>query len=268
MTLNDIAKKLSAAGIENADGEALILAETFSGKSKEELLLERDAEIGTEKLEAAIARRISREPLQHIIGKWYFWREEYKVSPDCLIPRADSEIIVDFATKNLPHGARFLDLCTGSGCLAISILASRPDLSATALDISERALELARYNAKHNGVSDRIGFIRADVMKDELPDMGKFDAIVSNPPYIRTSEIDMLAPELSFEPRIALDGGADGLDFYKRILADFKKYLLPGGMFIFEIGHDEAEAIKALGGADTKLFRDYSKNYRMAVIKA
>ena len=266
MTLNDIVRELEAAGIENAENDALILAETFTGKSKDKLLFEKNADIGSRELDAALARRARREPLQYIIGKWYFWREEYKVSPDCLIPRADSEIVVERATSVLPRGARFLDLCTGSGCLAISILASRPDLSAVAVDISERALELAKYNAAHNGVSDRIEFVCADVMRDLPENLGKFDAIISNPPYIRTSEIGALAPELAFEPKIALDGGADGLDFYRKILEDHKKLLKNGGTFIFEIGYDQAEAISALGGAGTKLFCDYSKNYRMAQI--
>lgn len=266
MTLNDIVRALEAAGIENAGNEAFILAGHFTHKRREDLLLDKNTDISTDELDAALARRVRREPLQYIIGKWYFRREEYKVSPDCLIPRADSEIIVERAIDVLPRGARFLDLCTGSGCLAVSILASRPDLSAVALDISERALELAKFNAAHNGVSERIEFVCADAMRDLPEDLGKFDAIISNPPYIRSSEIDALAPEIAFEPRIALDGGADGLDFYRKILEKQKKLLKSGGFFIFEIGYDQADAISALGGAGTKLFCDYSKNYRMAQI--
>ena len=267
MTLNDIISALGGAGIEEAEHEALLLAETFSGSDRDSLRIEKNADISSPELEAALSRRITREPLQHILGKWYFWREEYKVSRDCLIPRADSETIVDYAVKNLPVGAHFLDLCTGSGCLAISTLASRPDTTCVAVDISDAALSLARQNAEHNGVCDRIEFILADLLTvDSLGDM-KFDAIISNPPYIPTKVVDTLSPELSFEPRIALDGGDDGLIFYRKIIADYKKHLKDGGSFIFEIGYDQGDALISLGGKGTKVCKDLSGNDRMVIIK-
>lgn len=267
MTLNDIISALEGAGIEDAEHEAVLLSEAFSGKDAEFLRFNKNADISSAELEKALARRLTREPLQHILGKWYFWREEYKVSRDCLIPRADSEHIVEYAVKNLPKGARFIDICTGSGCLAISTLASRPDTSALALDISGAALSLARENAKNNSVADRIEFIEADILaSDPLEDM-KFDAIISNPPYIPTKAVDSLSPELSFEPRIALDGGDDGLVFYKKILTDFKKHLNDGGEFIFEIGYDQADALISLGGEGTRIYKDFSGNDRVAVIK-
>lgn len=267
MTLNDITRALDGAGIEDAEHEAMLLSEAFSGKDREFLRFNKSADISSAELEKALARRLTREPLQHILGKWYFWREEYKVSRDCLIPRADSEHIVDYAIKNLPTGAHFLDLCTGSGCLAISTLASRPDTSAVAVDISDAALSLARDNAKHNGVAERIEFIKANIITDEPFENIKFDAIISNPPYIPTAVVDTLSPELFFEPRIALDGGDDGLVFYKKILTDYKKHLKDGGEFIFEIGYDQADALISLGGEGTRIYKDFSGNDRMAVIK-
>ncbi len=267
MTVNDIITALCAAGIDEAEHEAILLAEAFSGKDADLLRLNKNEEIGSPELDKALMRRLSREPLQHILGKWYFYREEYKVSRDCLIPRADSEIIVDYAVKNLPRGARFLDLCTGSGCLAISTLVSRPDCTAVAVDISEPALALARYNAKHNGVAERIEFICADIMADELSQLGSFDAIISNPPYIPTRDLSSLSPELSYEPKIALDGGDDGLVFYKKILSDLKSLVRSGGVIIFEIGYDQGEALRTLAEKEIQIVKDYGANDRMAVIK-
>ena len=267
MTLNDIISALCGAGIEEAEHEALLLAEAFSGSDRDLLSFNKNNDIYSPELERALARRLSREPLQHILGKWYFWREEYKVSSDCLIPRADSELLVDFAVKELPQNAHFLDLCTGSGCLAVSTLASRPDCRATALDVSEAALALARENAVHNGVEDRIEFVLADILTCDPFDGMCFDAIISNPPYIPSSVVDTLSPELAFEPRIALDGGNDGLIFYKRIISEYKKHIKDCGSLILEIGYDQAEAICALGKEGTLIYKDLSGNDRMAIIK-
>ena len=265
MTFREAIAKLGETGIENAKNEAALLFFEIEKKDGMWVRENPDVDLDSTELENAIKRRISREPLQHILGKWYFYREEYKVSRDCLIPRADSEMIVDYAIKNLPRGARFLDLCTGSGCLAISTLASRPDCSAVAVDISEAALALARENARHNSVDGRIEFICADILNDLLQDIGSFDAIISNPPYIPTDDLASLSPELSFEPRIALDGGDDGLIFYKRILKDLSPLLKVGGRFIFEIGYDQADALRKLNSS-AKVYKDLGKNDRMVII--
>ena len=252
MTVADIKNALAAAGIENCDGEARILAEEFSGAE----------------LENAVARRINREPLQYIIGRWDFYREEYFVSPDCLIPRSDTEILVDYLVKHLPQGARFADMCTGSGCIAVSTAKNRADVSGKACDISSGALELASKNAVHNGVNT-VEFFLADVTKPF--DLGeKFDCIVSNPPYIRSSVVDTLEAELMHEPRIALDGGADGMDFYKKIVENFSKNLKSGGFFAFEMGYDQREDIAALAKKHSLEFEeiyDYGGNFRVAVLK-
>lgn len=257
---------LSDNGIENAEHEAALLFSEIIGLDELWIRTNADTEISSPELEKALSRRASREPLQHILGKWYFWREEYEVSRDCLIPRADSETIVDYAVKNLPAGARFLDLCTGSGCLAVSTLASRPDCTAIAVDISDAALALAKKNALRNGVADRIEFISCDILKEDLCDIGAFDAIISNPPYIPTRDLASLSPELAYEPAIALDGGDDGLIFYRRILDAYRNRLKDGGVFIFEIGYDQGDALRALGGDGTRIYKDFGKNDRMAII--
>lgn len=249
MTTEDIKKALADSGIENAHGEAYILKEEFSG----------------EDLKKAVERRINREPLQYIIGKWPFFREEYFVSPDCLIPRSDTEVLVAWLVKNLPQGANMLDLCTGSGCIAISTAKSRPDVSVIGADISEGALEIAKKNATHNGAA--CEFVHADVTKpSKFTEM--FDCISANPPYITSDAMKTLAPELSHEPRIALHGGEDGMDFYRAIVKNFDGNLKAGGFFAFEFGYDQRDAAKALAHEKQYKFSeiyDYGGNFRAAI---
>lgn len=252
MTINEVKSALAAADIENCDGEARILCEEFSGAE----------------LENAVKRRITREPLQYIIGRWPFFREEYFVSPACLIPRSDTEVLVEYIVKNAPQSARFLDLCTGSGCIAISFAKNRADVSGKAADISDGALEMARKNALHNGVSS-VEFFHADV-KNFPDDDEKFDLIVSNPPYIETEVVENLDAELFHEPRIALDGGDDGMDFYRAIVQNYKHLLKKDGFFAFEMGFDQKGAAKALASEHGFAFEeiyDYGGNFRVAIFK-
>lgn len=254
MTQAELQNALRAAGIENFSGEARILLEEFG---------EDEAALA-----GALRRRCSREPLQYIIGRWPFFREEYFVSPDCLIPRADTEVLVEHLVKVLPRGARFLDLCTGSGCIAISLQKNRPDLVGAAADISEGALAMAKKNAAHNGVS-AVEFFRADVTK-LCERTEQFDCIVSNPPYIRTAVVDTLEAELMHEPRIALDGGEDGMDFYRAIVENYAGNLRAGGCFAFEFGYDQRAAAAALAAAHGYKFSeiyDYGGNFRAAILK-
>ena len=251
MTFEEVKNALQSAGIDNASGEARILLEEFSGIE----------------LENAVARRIKREPLQYIIGKWQFFKEEYFVSPACLIPRNDTEVLVEHLVKNLPRGARFLDLCTGSGCIAVSLAKNRPDTVGSGCDISEDALEIAKKNALHNGV--KVSFFHCDVTKPSGI-AEKFDCIVSNPPYIPSQAVDTLEAELFFEPRIALDGGCDGMDFYRAIVENFKENLKENGFFAFEMGYDQRDAAKTLAdehGFDFSEIYDYGGNFRVAIFK-
>jgi release factor glutamine methyltransferase len=213
----------------------------------------------------ALSRLENGEPFAYVIGEWYFYDETYKVSPDCLIPRPETEHLVEWLIKNLPENGRFADLCTGSGCIAISTLAHRKDLTAVAVDISDGALKIAEENALLNGVSDRLSIIRGDVLKALSIEDGGFDAIVSNPPYIQTEVINTLSVQVKNEPRIALDGGKDGLDFYRVIFDTHRYKVKPDGFIICEIGYDQGDALKELYGCE--IMKDYSGNDRIALLK-
>ncbi len=211
----------------------------------------------------AVRRLQDREPLAYILGEWYFYDEIYRVSPACLVPRPETEHLVEELIKRLPKGAVFADLCTGSGCIAVSTLAHRPDCRAVAVDLSKEALALAKENAVLNGVSDRISFLHADILRGDALGNTRFDAIVSNPPYIVTEVIDMLEPEVLCEPRMALDGGEDGLLFYRVLVNDYRQNIKDGGFLLLEIGYDQGEALKAL--CPCEIIKDYSGNDRIAL---
>ncbi len=213
--------------------------------------------------EQAVRRLENREPLAYVLGKWYFYDEVYRVSPACLVPRPDTEHLVDELIRRLPKGAVFADLCTGSGCIAISTLAHRPDCRAVAVDLSEEALALAKENAVINGVSDRIEFRHVDVLTGEALIAMSLDAVVSNPPYIASSVIDTLEPEVLCEPRMALDGGDDGLMFYRILIDEYRKNVKRGGFLLFEIGYDQGEALRQLCPCQIK--KDYGGNDRVAI---
>ncbi len=265
MTYAALKAALRDAGVENFDGEARILLEEFASASAADLLSGKD--FADPRLADALARRRAREPLQYILGKWTFYEEEYRVSPACLIPRADTELLVETLIRRLPRGARFLDLCTGSGCIAISTAKHRPDTTALAADLSDAALALADENAAQNGVST-VAFCKIDVTALS-PLAERFDCIVSNPPYIRTDSLRALAPELSFEPRTALDGGDDGLLFYRAILENFAANRKDGGFFLFEFGFDQKDGAAALAerhGLSFTPLCDLGGNFRAAIM--
>ncbi|PIP19956.1 MAG: peptide chain release factor N(5)-glutamine methyltransferase [Candidatus Omnitrophica bacterium CG08_land_8_20_14_0_20_41_16] len=212
----------------------------------------------------ALKRRIKGEPIQYILGKTEFMGLEFKVNKDVLIPRPETEILVETAIKivrkfvALAKGGqttalwpassqvrklRILDIGTGSGCIAISLAKFLPEASITATDISDKALETAKENAKFNNVEDKIVFLRSDLFESlAICDM-RYAICVCNPPYIAAGEIDNLQPEIKYEPRIALDGGKDGLGFYRRIIKEAPDYLRDNGILIMEIGFGQAQAI-------------------------
>ena len=268
MTKAELIKRLAAGGSEEAQAEAkMILTELF-GASAQTQLLKPEREYSDEVLEPLLQRRAEHEPLAYILGYAYFCDEKYYLSTDTLIPRADTEMLVETAVGALRNKGRFVDLCTGSGCVAISTLARRPDLSAIAIDISEGACEMAKKNARENGVADKLEVRIADVK--DIPLTEKYDAILSNPPYIRRDVIDTLSAEVLREPRIALDGGEDGMDFYRFIISEYEKHLEVGGFFAFEIGYDQTDLITEIAeehDMDCMVLRDYSDNPRVAVIR-
>lgn len=270
MTYNEICIALSDAGIENDRGEAAMLICHFCNINKAELLGRHDEDFDEPALDAAVIRRCSHYPLQYILGYWDFCHETYRVTEDTLIPRQDTEKLVELAVRLLPERARFIDLCTGSGCVAISTLAARPDTHAVAVDLFEKTLEIAGENAETNGVGDRIGLIARDVLDPSFMDeLGDFDCILSNPPYIETQQISLLDQELSYEPSAALDGGSDGLDFYRVIIGQYGRYLREGGLMLLEIGWDQGKAVAAIAsesGYRCEVYKDYSGNDRVAYL--
>ena len=270
MTYNEICMALANAEIENNRGEASMLICHFCGVNQAELLLRHDEDFDSQELREAVEKRCQRYPLQYILGYWDFCNETYRVTENTLIPRQDTEKLVELAIKLLPRSARFIDLCTGSGCVAISTLAARPDCRAVAVDIFEDTLAVARENAETNGVGDRLGFTAQDVLRPEfMEELGKFDCIISNPPYIETRHIELLDEELSFEPEAALDGGDDGLDFYRAIIGNYGRYLTEDGTMLLEIGCDQAKPVAAISGANgfrCEVFKDYGGNDRVAYL--
>ena len=264
LKFSDICDRLKACGIDNYLQEAEILVESLCGS------VSGEAEYDSARLEEALKKRCSGYPLQYIIGKWWFCRCELEVGEDCLVPRPDTECVVEEAMKLLPSGASFADLCTGSGCIAISLLDLRRDLSALAVELYPKTLEIARRNAVRNSVSDRLSFVEGDVLSGGVLGGEKFDAIISNPPYIRSEVVDSLCGEVTYEPRAALDGGSDGLIFYRAIVEKYASNLKDGGSFVFEIGYDQAADICKIaenGGFACRIVKDLGGNDRVAILK-
>lgn len=252
---------------EDAEPEARILFEKLGGVSPIRLLTS-DPDLPSDVFGKALSRRAEGEPLAYILGEIGFYKESYFVTPDVLIPRSDTEHLVEYAVRHLPENAVFADLCTGSGCIAISILANRPDTRAIAVDLSDAALAIARKNAERNGVLSRIDFVKQDVL---LPfPLPKCDAILSNPPYIASKIIPTLSREVSREPSLALDGGADGLLFYRTMLAYLPSLIKERGFLLFEIGYDQRESLLALSkdlSLSCEVRSDYGGNPRMAILR-
>lgn len=271
MTRGEIAARLRAAGIDESAAEARLLFCRFSGLSPAAALAAPEAEWDGEALRDAVRRREEREPLAYILGEGWFFAERYRLSPDCLIPRPETEMLVEYAIAHLPRGGRFADFCTGSGCVAISCAAHRPDCRGEGFDISPGAIRMATENARENGVAERVRFFACDLLDPAaFPGAGGYAMILANPPYITRAAMEELPPEVRREPRAALFGGEDGMDFYRAFLRDYRALLLPGGEFVFEIGYDEGDAIRRAaaeaGYGACRVFPDAAGLCRMAVI--
>lgn len=213
--------------------------------------------------EIAVRKRAEHIPLQYIIGEQEFMGLKFKVNPNVLIPRQDTETLAEEAIKVLKPGMHVLDMCTGSGCILISVMKNVPDIKGTGCDISKPALLVAKENAKNNDVEAE--WVRSDVF-DHLA--GKYDMIISNPPYIRTDEIAKLMPEVrDYEPYAALDGREDGLYFYRRIIEQAQDYLNSDGYLYLEIGCDQGSAVtelmKTAGYAEVEVVKDLAHNDRV-----
>ena len=253
--LRDTAVALTAAGIDNARFEARLLLACATGLSIEQLIARgRDpAPDGVAlALRSLTARRIAREPMAYILGEREFWGLPFKVSPAVLVPRPDSETVIEAVLGLVPdrdRAWRILDLGVGSGCLLLTLLREYPQASGVGLDASKEALAVAQQNAKALGVSDRARLVAGDWRQAGWTEGldGPFDLVVSNPPYIGSAAIDGLMPEVArFEPRLALDGGQDGLDAYRLLAAAAPKLITAGGHLVVEIGEGQALDIKGI----------------------
>ncbi len=243
-------RRLEAAGVEGPVIDARLLLEAAAGASRTDILTDPHRKLSAEQLstlDGYLERRAAREPVSHILGRKGFWTIELKVTPDVLTPRPDTEALVGGISKALPEGqaADILDLGVGSGAILLAILTERPLAHGVGVDISLQALEVARENAALLKLDDRAVFLHAQWAQDQPDDA--FDVVVSNPPYIRTGDIAGLEPEVAErEPRLALDGGPDGLDAYRTLAPQILRVLKPGGLFALEIGHDQGQAVRTL----------------------
>lgn len=269
MGVRAVAAALANAGIEDAAYEARCLFLRFGNPSS--MILFGDEVSRSPELYYAVQRRLRREPLCYVLGDAEFYREKYITTPAVLIPRQDTEILVDYAVKNLPCGARFLDICTGSGCVAISVLKNTDATSALAVDISPEAIEVAEKNRELNLGRDstRLTLAVADALEMECGE--RFDAILSNPPYIAEEVYRGLEAEIFYEPKIAfVGGGDDGADFYRALTAKYKNNLADGGFIAYEIGYDQAGSLRDIAeknGFTCEIIKDYSSNDRVAVLR-
>ena len=238
-------KKLLEAGVTEAQNDAFVLWQEAFGLNRTGYLINADKEADSNlypKYMMLINRRCTRMPLQYITGKAYFMGLELKVTPAVLIPRFDTEILVEEVLKYVDAESTVLDMCTGSGCIAVSI-ASLSKATVTGVDISQEALEIAKGNAEHNQVST-VEFLESDMFQNVT---GTFDVIVSNPPYIPSKDVLELMPEVKeHEPMMALDGSEDGLFFYRILAEQAADFLNPEGLLIMEIGYNQAEDVKKL----------------------
>ncbi len=252
MTLYSVYKQgekiLCDAGVPDADFDSLYLLEHFFGADRTELILhgERKAdETLCERFFKAVNERITGKPLQYIVGKWNFMGYDFVVGEGVLIPRDDTEVVVEAALDFLKNVKcpKVIDLCSGSGAIAVAIAKLMPDSEVTALEYSDLAIEYLKKNIKLNG-TENVKVFQGDVTvcSGEFSDES-FDLVISNPPYIRSEQIDTLQIELQFEPRMALDGGRDGLYFYRSIVKNWSSKVKPNGMIAFEVGEEQFEPV-------------------------
>lgn len=254
-------QKLKEAEIGEAQLDARLLLEEVCGTDHNTLLCHGDREVSEaeeEQYRKALEQRAVHVPLQHLLGYQDFMGLRFQVNEHVLIPRQDTEILVEEAMRYLHDGMRILDLCTGSGCILLSLLHYSNDCEGTGVDISKEALQVAALNAELLG-------IKADFLKSDLYEKvtGKFDLLVSNPPYIERRVIPTLMEEVrEYDPYIALDGGEDGLDFYRRIIGGAQDYLKRGGQILMEIGSGQAQAVSELlreaGFKEIDVCRDFA----------
>ncbi len=264
--LLDIRKKLEQSGVGMAALEARLIVCHACSKTRDELLRDSQLYVDAERMgavEELLRRRLAEEPLAYILGEWEFMGRTLEVTPDTLIPRSDTEVLCEQAIELLPEGGRLLDLCCGSGCIGLCAIAERKGSTAVLCELSRPALAVARRNARKLSLTARAFFVQEDATLPLPEAMGTFDVIVSNPPYIPRGELDALDVSVRrYEPMMALDGGEDGLDFYRAFARNLKKNLAPNGTALFEVGAgqaaDVAEIFSRSGWSILEIIRDLS----------
>lgn len=259
-------RTLQAAGIEEAALDARLLLEAVCGTDRNDLLVHGEQPVAPEAEEKYlnwIRQRAEHIPLQQLTGEQDFMGLTFTVNENVLIPRQDTEILVEEVLKELHDGMRILDMCTGSGCILLSLLHYSNDCEGLGVDLSAEALEVAGRNVLKvltPEKAEHAHFLQSDLFEKVE---GKFEIIVSNPPYIASAEVEKLMPEVrDHEPRMALDGTEDGLYFYRRIIEEAGKHLVSSGMLFFEIGYDQGQAVSELmrteGYCEVQVVQDYA----------
>lgn len=238
---------------ETAGPMARDLVSTLSGMTQEAFLAERDKPVSEEltaRVDMAVDRYLAGEPLPYVLGEWTFYGLDLYVSPDVLIPRDDTCAVAELAIHRglfLDQNPRILDLCCGSGCIGLAIASRLKDARVTLADLSGPALSVARKNIQRNHMGGRVSCVQVDAMEAPSAFLGKFDMIVSNPPYVTASEMEELPDSVKkYEPHMALFGGTDGLNFYRAITKNFRALLKPGGFLCYEFGMGQGDAVCAI----------------------
>ncbi|MBI5428757.1 MAG: peptide chain release factor N(5)-glutamine methyltransferase [Nitrospinae bacterium] len=273
------AERLMKAGVGSPRLEAEILLAHAIQARRQDIYLEPDRPITRMELgehQSLLRRRMCREPISHILGRREFWSLEFLINSAVLAPRPETEVLVEkfleTCRRDSPARARILDIGTGSGNIAVAVARELPDCRVTAADVSPSALAVAEKNSKTHGVYDRIRFLQSDLF-ESLDPGERFDYILSNPPYIASEDLKVLMPDVKdYEPRLALDGGKDGLELYKRLVPEAARRLENGGSLVLEIGMDQALDVGCLierdGNYDEpRVFQDYAGRDRVVLAR-
>ena len=279
ITYNDlyleVRRQLRESGVEASTLEARELVCFGTGKNREELTRdsrlyaspEREAQV-----RRLVERRMAGEPVAYLIGEWEFYGLPLDISQDVLIPRADTEVLAEQAIAYIQAlgECRVLDLCAGSGCVGLAIASQAPQARVVLGEIDDSALKICRQNIRRNSLSARVTPIQMDAREKPARSLGEFQCIISNPPYIPTGDIAGLEPSVrDYEPHMALDGGADGMDFYRAITEQWKEALTPGGRLYFEVGIGQADPVLRLmrsqGFGDLQIIKDHHKIPRVVL---
>lgn len=270
----DARRQLKAAGIQAAQLEAREIVCYAAGKDREQFFRDLPlyaSDTVEQQVKELTRRRLEGEPVAYIIGEWEFYGLTLDVSPEVLIPRMDTEVLAEqaiLAARSVEENCRVLDLCTGSGCVGLAVAANVPQCRVVLADLSEGALRICRQNIRRCGLTSQVISVTADAMLPPLPNLWDFDVIACNPPYIPTADILTLDESVkNYEPRQALDGGADGLDFYRSVCSKWKGALRLGGRLLFEVGMGQAPVVEEImaqnGFEDVQSFQDTQGIWRV-----